>query len=97
MIQDIKVETVRRKVLDKKPERSSAYGSQEEKQEKAKTGYFVSAYIWNDKTSYGSHLFSTKGMKKVAGEFVLFCLGYNLERVKNLLGFQKMMELMKQA
>ena len=43
--------------------------------------------IWNYKACYGSHLFSSKGMRKVAGEFVLFCLGYNLERDKNLLGF----------
>lgn len=27
----------------------------------------------------------------MAGEFALFCLEYNLEKAKNLLGFQKMM------
>lgn len=36
-------------------------------------------------------------IRKVVGEFALFCLGYNLERAKNLLGFQKTMELMEQA
>ena len=41
VIQDMKVETVRRKVVDEKPEKSSVYGSQEEMLEKAKTGYFV--------------------------------------------------------
>ena len=25
----------------------------------------------------------------MAGEFALFCLGYNIERARNLLGFQK--------
>ena len=45
----------------------------------------------------GSTYFLLKGMRKVAGEFALFCLGYNLERAKNLLGFQKIMELMEQA
>ena len=38
--------------------------------------------------------FLLKGMRKVAGEFALFCLGYNIERARNLLGFEKMMELM---
>ena len=41
VIQDMKVETVRRKGSDEKPEKSSVYGSQEEMLEKAKTGYFV--------------------------------------------------------
>ena len=41
VVQDMKVETVRWKVVDEKPEKSSVYGSQEEMQEKAKTGYFV--------------------------------------------------------
>ena len=53
--------------------------------------------IWNYKACYGATYFLLKGMRKVAGEFVLFCLGYNLERDKNLLGFYKMMELMEQA
>ncbi len=31
---------------------------------------------------------------KVNGEFALMCLGYNIKRAKNLLGYEKMMELM---
>ena len=46
------------------------------------------------KRAMGSTYFLLKGIKKVEGEFALFCLGYNLERAKNLLGFDKMMELM---
>ena len=49
------------------------------------------------KRAMGATYFLLKGMRKVAGEFVLFCLGYHLERDKNLLGFYKMMELMEQA
>lgn len=49
------------------------------------------------KRAMGATYFLLKGIQKVAGEFALFCLGYNLERAKNLLGFQKMMELMEQA
>ena len=49
------------------------------------------------KRAMGATYFLLKGMRKVAGEFVLFCLGYNLERDKNLLGFYKMMELIEQA
>lgn len=40
VIQDMKVETVRRKVVDEKQENSSVYGSPEEMLEKAKEGYF---------------------------------------------------------
>lgn len=208
VIQDMKVETVRRKVPDEKTEKSSVYGSQEEMLEKARKGYFVrdpernlvycpageilrqkcikkngniryanknackhcpnrnkcykgkgewkeidytkdqlqkpckdwlkaegnepeetkSKEKWhyekkkvvkfflkpdkektNQRMCLSEHPFGTikramgatyfllKGMRKVAGEFALFCLGYNLERAKNLLGFQKMMELMEQA
>lgn len=46
------------------------------------------------KRAMGSDYFLLKGMRKVTGEFALFCLGYNLIRAKNLLGFDKMMELM---
>ncbi|MCC8047406.1 MAG: transposase [Clostridiales bacterium] len=46
------------------------------------------------KRSMGADYFLLKGMRKVTGEFALFCLGYNLIRAKNLLGFDKMMELM---
>lgn len=49
------------------------------------------------KRAMGSTYFLLKGLKKVTGEFALFCLGYNIERAKNLLGFEKMMELMAGA
>ena len=47
------------------------------------------------KRAMGATYFMLKGLRKVGGEFALVCLGYNMERAKNLLGFQKMMELMK--
>lgn len=208
VIQDMKVETVRRKVVDEKPENRSVYGSPEEMQEKAREGYFVRdpernlVYCpggeilrqksikkngniryanknackhcpnrnkcykgkgeWKEidftkdqlvkpgkdwlkaegkeaeetktsekwyyekrkvvkfflkpdkekmsqrmclsehpfgtiKRAMGFTYFLLRGIQKVAGEFAHFCLGYNLERAKNLLGFQKMMELMEQA
>lgn len=46
------------------------------------------------KRAMGFTYFLLKGMKKVTGEFALMCLGYNIKRAKNLLGFNKMMELM---
>ena len=46
------------------------------------------------KRAMGAYYFLLRGLRKVTGEFALFCLGYNIERAKNLLGFQKMMELM---
>lgn len=46
------------------------------------------------KRSMGFGYFLLKGMRKVTGEFALMCLGYNIKRAKNLLGFDKMMELM---
>lgn len=49
------------------------------------------------KRAMGAGYFLLKGLRKVAGEFALFCLGYNIERAKNLLGFDKMMELMAGA
>ena len=49
------------------------------------------------KRTMGAGYFLLKGMRKVAGEFALFCLGYNIERARNLLGFEKMMELMAGA
>ena len=208
VIQEMKVETVRRKVVDEKQEKCSRYGSQEEMLEKAKEGYFVRdpernlVYCpageilrqksikkngniryanknacrhcqnrnkcykgkgeWKEidftkdqlqkpckewlkaegkkpeetrakekwhyekkkivkfflkpdkekmnqrmclsehpfgtiKRAMGATYFLLKGMRKVAGGVALFCLGYNLERAKNLLGFQKMMKLMEQA
>ncbi len=46
------------------------------------------------KRSMGLSYFLLKGIEKVTGEFALMCLGYNIKRAKNLLGFDKMMELM---
>lgn len=46
------------------------------------------------KRGMGFTYFLLKGMRKVTGEFALMCLGYNIKRAKNLLGFDKMMELM---
>jgi transposase len=47
------------------------------------------------KRAMGATYFLLRGMRKVTGEFALFCLGYNFERAKNLLGFNKMMALME--
>lgn len=44
------------------------------------------------KRAMGATYFLLKGLRNVAGEFALFCLGYNIERAKNLLGFEKMMK-----
>lgn len=49
------------------------------------------------KRAMGASYFLLRGMRKVTGEFALFCLGYNIERAKNLLGFDKMMGLMVTA
>lgn len=49
------------------------------------------------KRAMGATYFLLNGLRKVTGEFALFCLGYNIERAKNLLGFDKMMELMARA
>lgn len=49
------------------------------------------------KRALGFTYFLLNGIRKVTGEFALFCLGYNIERAKNLLGFNKMMELMARA
>lgn len=46
------------------------------------------------KREMGFSYFLLRGLKKVTGEFALMCLGYNIKRAKNLLGFEKMMELM---
>lgn len=46
------------------------------------------------KRTMGFAYFLLKGLRKVEGEFALMCLGYNLKRAKNLLGFERMMELM---
>ena len=49
------------------------------------------------KRAMGATYFLLKGLRKVTGEFALFCLGYNMERAKNLLGFEKMMQIMATA
>lgn len=49
------------------------------------------------KRAMGAWYFLLRGIRKVTGEFALFCLGYNIERAKNLLGFEKMMGLMMAA
>lgn len=49
------------------------------------------------KRTMGATYFLLKGLRKVTGEFALFCLGYNIARARNLLGFEKMMELMARA
>ena len=49
------------------------------------------------KRAMGATYFLLKGMRKVAGDFAVFCLGTNLEKARKLLGVQKMMELMGQA
>lgn len=46
------------------------------------------------KRSMGFTYFLLRGLRKVEGEFALMCLGYNIKRAKNLLGFEKTMELM---
>lgn len=46
------------------------------------------------KRAMGFSYFLLKGLRKVTGEFALMCLGYNIKRAKNFLGFDKMMELM---
>ena len=47
------------------------------------------------KRAMGFSYFLLRGLKKVTGEFALMCLGYNIKRAKNLLGFEKMLELME--
>lgn len=46
------------------------------------------------KRAMGFTYFVLRGLRKVTGEFALMCLGYNIKRAKNLLGFEKMKELM---
>ena len=46
------------------------------------------------KRAVGATHFLLRGKEKVDGEFALLCLGYNIERAKNLLGFDKLMEIM---
>ncbi len=49
------------------------------------------------KRSMGGEWFLLRGIQKVEGEFALMCLGYNIERAKNLLGFDMMMRLMAEG
>lgn len=46
------------------------------------------------KRAMGFTYFLLRGLRKVTGEFALMCLGYNIKRAKNLLGYEKMMEMM---
>ena len=46
------------------------------------------------KRAMGFTYFLLRGMRNVTGEFALMCLGYNIKRAKNLLGYEKMIELM---
>ncbi len=46
------------------------------------------------KRAMGFSYFLLRGLRKVTGEFALMCLSYNIKRAKNLLGFEKMLELM---
>lgn len=46
------------------------------------------------KRALGFGYFLLRGLQKVEGEFALMCLGYNIKRAINLLGFNKMMKLM---
>jgi transposase len=45
------------------------------------------------KRAMGFTYFLLKGLKKVDGEFALSCLAYNIERARNLLGFDRLMEI----
>ncbi|MCQ2545858.1 MAG: transposase [Clostridia bacterium] len=47
------------------------------------------------KHSMNAGYFLLNGMEKVTGEFALSAIAYNIKRSKNLLGFNKMMSLMK--
>lgn len=49
------------------------------------------------KRTMGAAYFLLRGLRKVTGEFALMCLGYNIERAKNLLGFVKMMRLVSEV
>jgi transposase len=46
------------------------------------------------KRAMGSAYFLLRGLEKVDGEFALFCLGYNLQRALNMVGFDKLMKAM---
>ena len=46
------------------------------------------------KRAMGCDHFLLRGLSKVEAEFSLMCLGYNVTRATNLLGFERLMELM---
>ena len=65
----------------------------------AKTGINAIKGRMNGKKSILTKIYSktpvgTGWKRKVDGETALMCLGYNLARAVNLLGFEKMMEVM---
>jgi hypothetical protein len=41
--------------------------------------------------------FLLRGLERVEAEFSLMCLGYNIARATNLLGFERLMALMEGA
>jgi transposase len=49
------------------------------------------------KRAMGFTYFLLKGLKKVDGEFALSCLAYNIERARNLLGFDRLMEIIAEV
>ena len=46
------------------------------------------------KYTRGAYYFLLKGLEKIEGEFALVATGYNMTRAKNILGFDKLMEMM---
>ncbi len=46
------------------------------------------------KRAMGSWYFLLRELEKISGEFALMCLGHDFEKEKNLLEFNKMMNLM---
>ena len=49
------------------------------------------------KRAMGMDHFLLRGLAKVEAEFSLMCLGYNIARATNLLGFERLMALMEGA
>ena len=47
------------------------------------------------KRGLGATHFNLRGKRKIRGEFALFAFGYNLARVENLLGFGRLMNLVR--
>lgn len=46
------------------------------------------------KYTRGAYYFLLKGLEKIEGEFALAATGYNMTRAKNILGFDRLMEMM---